>query len=414
MKLYAAFIICIQNYFVITGIIDVEVKMIYMDNAATTKTKKEVVDEMLKYFTILYGNPSSIYEFAGKSRDAIENARNIISDTINATSDEIYFTSGGTESDNWALRTVAKAYKNKGKHIITSKIEHPAILKTSKNLEDLDFKISYIDVDEYGVIKLQRLIDEITDETILVSVMMANNEIGTIEPISKIGKICHERGIIFHTDAVQAYGQIPIDVKKMNIDLLSASAHKFHGPKGIGFLYINDSVKTVPLLFGGGQEKGLRAGTQNVPSIVGMAKAAELSHNNMMNKARYEVSLRDYFIERILREIPFSRLNGSRRNRLPGNINISFQFVEASEILALLDMKGICASSGSACSSNSSKPSHVLISIGLPEELAYSSIRFTISDETTKDEIDFVVNNTKNIISELRKKSSEYNSYFTK
>ena len=414
MKLYAAFIICIQNYFVITGIIDVEVKMIYMDNAATTKTKKEVVDEMLEYFTILYGNPSSIYEFAGKSRDAIENARNIISDTINATSDEIYFTSGGTESDNWALRTVAKAYKNKGKHIITSKIEHPAILKTSKNLEDLDFKISYIDVDEYGVIKLQRLIDEITDDTILVSVMMANNEIGTIEPISKIGKICHERGIIFHTDAVQAYGQIPIDVKKMNIDLLSASAHKFHGPKGIGFLYINDSVKRVPLLFGGGQEKGLRAGTQNVPSIVGMAKAAELSHNNMMNKARYEVSLRDYFIERILREIPFSRLNGSRRNRLPGNINISFQFVEASEILALLDMKGICASSGSACSSNSSKPSHVLISIGLPEELAYSSIRFTISDETTKDEIDFVVNNTKNIISELRKKSSEYNSYFTK
>lgn len=388
--------------------------MIYMDNAATTKTKKEVVDEMLEYFTILYGNPSSIYEFAGKSRDAIENARNIISDTINATSDEIYFTSGGTESDNWALRTVAKAYKNKGKHIITSKIEHPAILKTSKNLEDLDFKISYIDVDEYGMIKLQRLIDEITDETILVSVMMANNEIGTIEPISKIGKICHERGIIFHTDAVQAYGQIPIDVRKMNIDLLSASAHKFHGPKGIGFLYINDSVKTVPLLFGGGQEKGLRAGTQNVPSIVGMAKAAELSHNNMMNKARYEVSLRDYFIERILREIPFSRLNGSRRNRLPGNINISFQFVEASEILALLDMKGICASSGSACSSNSSKPSHVLISIGLPEELAYSSIRFTISDETTKDEIDFVVNNTKNIISELRKKSSEYNSYFTK
>ena len=388
--------------------------MIYMDNAATTKTKKEVVDEMLEYFTILYGNPSSIYEFAGKSRDAIENARNIISDTINATSDEIYFTSGGTESDNWALRTVAKAYKNKGKHIITSKIEHPAILKTSKNLEDLDFKISYIDVDEYGVIKLQRLIDEITDETILVSVMMANNEIGTIEPISKIGKICHERGIIFHTDAVQAYGQIPIDVRQMNIDLLSASAHKFHGPKGIGFLYINDSVKTVPLLFVGGQEKGLRAGTQNVPSIVGMAKAAELSHNNMMNKARYKVSLRDYFIERILREIPFSRLNGSRRNRLPGNINISFQFVEASEILALLDMKGICASSGSACSSNSSKPSHVLISIGLPEELAYSSIRFTISDETTKDEIDFVVNNTKNIISELRKKSSEYNSYFTK
>lgn len=388
--------------------------MIYMDNAATTQTKKEVVDEMLKYFTILYGNPSSIYEFAGKSKDAIENSRDIISNTINASNSEIYFTSGGTESDNWALRNVAKSYKNKGKHIITSKIEHPAILKTAKNLEDLGFEISYIDVDEYGVIKLQRLMDEINENTILVSVMMANNEIGTIEPVSKIGKICREKGIIFHTDAVQAYGQIPIDVKKMNIDLLSASAHKFHGPKGIGFLYINDDVKTVPLLFGGGQEKGLRSGTQNVPSIVGMAKAAQIAHNNMLKTARYEINIRDYFIDRILREIPFSRLNGSRRNRLPGNINISFQFIEASEILALLDMKGICASSGSACSSSSKKPSHVLISIGLPEELAYGSVRFTISRDTTKEEVDFVVDNTKDIVSELRKNSTEYNSYFTK
>ena len=388
--------------------------MIYMDNAATTKTRKEVVDEMLKYFTILYGNPSSIYEFAGKSRSAMEEARNIIAETINAENDEIYFTSGGTESDNWALRTVSKSYKNKGRHIITSKIEHPAILKTAKNLEDLGYRISYIDVDEYGMIKLQQLIKEITDETILVSIMMANNEIGRIEPIMEIGEICRDYDILFHTDAVQAYGQIPIDVKKMKIDLLSASAHKFHGPKGIGFLYINDRVETVPLLFGGGQEKGLRSGTQNIPSIIGMAKVAEIAYEDISNHISSESELRDYFINRVLNEIPYSRLNGSRLKRLPGNVNFSFQFVEASELLALMDMKEICASSGSACSSSSRNPSYVLISIGLPEDLAYSSIRFTLSEETTKNEIDFVVDNIKEFIKELRQNSSDYLLCFTK
>lgn len=388
--------------------------MIYMDNAATTKTKKEVVDEMLKYFTILYVNPSSMYEFAGKSRDAVEKSREIIAKTINCETDEIFFTSGGTESDNWALRNVAKSYKTKGRHIITTKIEHPAILKTAKNLEDLGYRISYVDVDEYGMLKLQRLKKEICSETILVLVMTANNEVGTIEPISEIGSLCREKKILFHTDAVQAYGQILIDVKKMNIDLLSASAHKFHGPKGVGFLYINNKVDTVLLLFGGGQERGLRAGTQNVPSIIGMAKAAQIAYESINPRINSEIRIRDYFINRVLLEIPYTRLNGSRKNRLPGNINFSFQFVEASELLALLDINGICASSGSACSSGSKNPSHVLISMGLPENLAYSSIRFTISDETSKSDIDYVIDNLKKYVIELRKNSSDYTLCFEK
>lgn len=378
-------------------------KMIYMDNAATTQTRSEVVDEMLKYFTLLYGNPSSVYEFAGKSRDAIENARETIAKTINAKSNEIYFTSGGTESDNWALRAVAKSYKDKGKHIITSKIEHHAILNSAKNLEDLGFHISYIDVDEYGVIKLQRLKQAIDSNTILISVMMANNEVGTIQPVDEIGRIARLKDVIFHTDAVQYYCQLPIDVKKSNIDLLSASAHKFNGPKGVGFLYINERLKMVPLIFGGGQESGLRAGTQNVPSIVGMAKAAELAHRDMNRKVNTELRNREYFINRVLKEIPYTRLNGSRRNRLPGNINFSFQFVGASELLALLDMEGICASSGSACSSGSTSPSHVLTSMGLNDDLAYSSLRFTISEATTKEDIDYVIGHLKRIISEKRK-----------
>lgn len=387
-------------------------KIIYLDNAATTKARQEVVDEMLKYFTILYGNPSSVYEFAGKSHEAVEDSRRTIASTLNANPEEIFFTSGGTESDNWALRAVAKTYKNKGKHIITSKIEHHAVLNTAKNLEDLGFKISYIDVDEYGMIKLQRLKEALSDETILISVMMANNEVGTIEPIKEIGRMAREKNIIFHTDAVQYYGQMPINVKENNIDLLSASAHKFHGPKGIGFLYIHEKLKLVPLIFGGGQERGMRAGTQNVPSIVGMAKAAELAHENMQKRITEEIELRNHFINRVLREIPYSRLNGARKNRLPGNTNFSFQFVEASELLAMMDMEGICASSGSACSSGDSNPSHVLVSMGLPKDLAYSSLRFTLSSETTKEEIDFVVEKLKNMIAELRKNSTEYNACF--
>ncbi len=386
----------------ISNITDAE-KIIYMDNAATTFTRQEVVDEMMKYFNILYGNPSSVYEFAGKSRDAVEKARKTIAETLHAKSSEIYFTSGGTESDNWALRAVAKAYKNKGKHIITSKIEHHAVLNTAKNLEDLGFKISYIDVDEYGVIKLQRLKEAITDETILISVMTANNEVGTIQPIDEIGRIAKAHNILFHTDAVQYYSQMPMDVRKSNISLLSASAHKFNGPKGVGFLYINEGLHMVPLIFGGGQEKGLRGGTYNVPSIVGMAKAAQIAHVNMKNKINTELQSREYFIKRVLREIPYTRLNGARQNRLPGNINFSFQFVQASELLALLDMEGVCASGGSACASGDSAPSHVLTAMGLEEELAYSAVRFSISEHTTRQEIDYVVDCLKRIIADKRR-----------
>lgn len=386
-------------------------KLIYMDNAATTKTKQEVIDEMLKYFTILYGNPSSIYEFAGKSREAIENARKIIADSIGANRNEIFFTSGGTESDNWALRSVAKEYKGKGRHIITTKIEHHAILNTTKMLEDLDYQISYIDVDEYGVVKLPQLINSIRKDTILISVMMANNEIGTIQPIKEIGKIAHEYGIPFHTDAVQAYGHIPINVNEMNIDMLSASAHKFNGPKGVGFLYIRNDIKKTPLIFGGGQESGLRAGTQNVPSIVGMSKAASIAHENLAIKCQNKKSLRDYMVKRILSEIPYTRINGDQ-NRLPENANFSFQFIQTSELLALLDIKGICASSGSACSSGDKAPSHVLKAIGLPDDLAYGSLRLTLSEETTKEDIDYVVDTIKDTVKELRERSNEYKHYF--
>lgn len=388
--------------------------MIYMDNAATTQTKKEVVDEMLKYFSILYGNPSSIYEFAGKSREAIDKSRQTIARTLGVDENEIYFTSGGTESDNWALRSIAKSYKDKGNHIITSRIEHHAILRAAKNLEDLGYRVSYIDVDENGRIKPNQLLKAISKETILISVMMANNEIGTIQPLKEIGMLARDRDIIFHTDAVQAYGQINIDVKMLNIDMLSASAHKFNGPKGIGFLYINNKVKMTPLLFGGGQEKGIRAGTENVPSIVGMAKAADIAYKNISNKYRSERNMRDYFINRVLREIPYVRLNGDRINRLPGNINIAFQFVNAAELLALLDVDEIYASGGSACSSSSKSPSHVLTALGLPEELAYSSVRFTISEETTRDEVNYVVDRLKKHVYDLRKSSTEYSQCFTK
>ncbi len=386
-------------------------KLIYMDNAATTKTREEVVDEMLKYFTILYGNPSSVYEFAGKSKTAIEESRHVIAQTINAKDSEIYFTSGGTESDNWALRAISKSYKKHGKHIITSKIEHAAIMNTASDLTDLGFDISYIDVDEYGMIKLQGLKKAITSDTILISVMMANNEVGTIQPIREIGRIAGRSNIVFHTDAVQCYGQIPIDVKAGNIDLMSASAHKFNGPKGVGFLYIKEDVSMVPMILGGGQENKLRSGTQNVPSIIGMAKAAELAHKDMALRIKKESQLRDYFIKRVLTEIPFSRLNGSAKNRLPGNVSFAFQFAHAAEILAYLDTEGICASGGSACSSKDKKASHVLLAMGLPEDLAYSTIRFTLSFETTLSEVDYVIDKLKTIVFNLREQSEEYNYY---
>ena len=377
--------------------------IIYLDNAATTRTDPRVINEMLKYFDILYGNPSSVYEFAGKSKDAIEKSRHIIAKSLNAKDGEIYFTSGGTESDNWALRGTAKAYKNKGRHIITSKIEHKAILNTAKNIEDIGFEVSYIDVNECGVLKLQGLKDSIRNDTILISVMMANNEVGTIEPYENIADIAKMKNIIFHTDAVQCYGHIPINVKKSGIDLLSASAHKFNGPKGIGFLYISDDVKKEPMIFGGGQENGMRSGTQNVPSIVGMAMAAYIANENIEKRMKAEKYLRDYFVDRVLREIPFSRLNGDKESRLPGNINFSFEYVNNTELIALLDSVGICASGGSACSSSKNSPSHVLIAMGLTKNLANSAIRFTLSHNNTKSEIDYTINCLKYFINNIRK-----------
>lgn len=377
--------------------------IIYLDNAATTRTDPRVVNEMLKYFDILYGNPSSVYEFAGKSKDAIEKSRHIIANSINAKDTEIYFTSGGTESDNWALRGTVKAYKDRGRHIITSKIEHKAILNTAKNIEDIGFEVSYIDVNEYGVLKLQGLKDSIRNDTILISVMMANNEVGTIEPYENIADIAKMKNIIFHTDAVQCYGHIPINVKKSGIDLLSASAHKFNGPKGIGFLYISDDIKKEPMMFGGGQENGMRSGTQNVPSIVGMAMAAHIAHENIEKRMKAEKYLRDYFIDRVLREIPFARLNGDKELRLPGNVNFSFEYVNNTELIALLDSVGICASGGSACSASKNSPSHVLIAMGLTKNLANSAIRFTFSHNNTKNEIDYTVNCLKYFINNIRK-----------
>ena len=377
--------------------------IIYLDNAATTRTDQRVINEMLKYFDILYGNPSSVYEFAGKSKDAIEKSRHIIAKSINAKDSEIYFTSGGTESDNWALRGTAKAYKSKGKHIITSKIEHKAILNTAKNIEDIGFEVSYIDVNEYGVLKLQGLKDSIRNDTILISVMMANNEVGTIEPYENIADIAKMKNIIFHTDAVQCYGHIPINVKKSGIDLLSASAHKFNGPKGMGFLYISDDIKKEPMIFGGGQENGMRSGTQNVPSIVGMAMAAHIANENIEKRMKTEKYLRDYFVDRVLREIPFARLNGDKELRLPGNVNFSFEYVNNTELIALLDSVGICASGGSACSSSKNSPSHVLIAMGLTKNLANSAVRFTLSHNNTKSEIDYTINCLKYFINNIRK-----------
>lgn len=386
-------------------------KIIYMDNAATTKVKKEVLDEMLPYFTDCYSNPSSIYKFALKSKNAVEKARETIAASLNASVDEIYFTSGGSESDNWAIKGAARALKNKGNHIITSKIEHHAVLHTCEYLEKEGFRVSYIDVDVNGVIKIEDLKNAICEDTILISVMFANNEIGTIEPIKEIGQIAKERGILFHTDAVQAYAHVPIDVKELNIDMLSGSGHKFNGPKGTGFLYVRKGINLDNLIHGGSQEKNKRAGTYNSAGIVGMGKAAELAAKTLDERIAKESELRDYIIGRILSEIPYSRLNGHKSNRLPNNINISFEFIEGESMLLLLDMNGICASSGSACTSGSLDPSHVLLAIGLPHEIAHGSLRLTISEENTKEEADFVVDELKKIIERLRSMSPLYEDF---
>lgn len=386
-------------------------KIIYLDNAATTQVYPEVLEAMTPFFTEYYGNPSSIYTFAGKASEAVNKARGILAQGINARADEIYFTGGGSESDNWALKATAEAYQDKGKHIITTKIEHHAILHTCEYLEKKGFEVTYLDVDEYGMVKLDELKKAIRPDTILISVMMANNEIGTIQPIAEIGAIAKEHGILFHTDAVQAFGHIPIDVEAMHIDMLSASGHKLNGPKGVGLMYIRKGVKIRSFIHGGAQERQRRAGTHNVPGIVGFGKAAELAFDDMDKRIAYETKLRDHLIERVLNEIPYARLNGEREKRLPNNANFCFRFIEGESMLILLDQQKICASSGSACTSGSLDPSHVLLAIGLPHEIAHGSLRITLSEKTTKEEIDFTVDRLKEIIERLRGMSPLYEDF---
>ena len=388
--------------------------MIYLDNAATTKTAPEVIEAMMPYFHEDYGNPSSVYAFASRSKEAIAKAREEISEVINARKEDIYFTAGGTESNNWALKETYELYKDKGNHIITTKIEHHAILHSCEWLEKQGARITYIDVDESGIVKLDELEKAITDETILISVMFANNEIGTIAPIEEIGAIAKKHKVLFHTDAVQAFGQVPIDVESMNIDMLSSSGHKIHGPKGIGFLYIKKGVKIRSFIHGGAQERKRRAGTENVPGIVGYAAAAKLAAETMGTRTANEKELRNYITERILKEIPYTHLNGDASKRLPNNVNISFRFIEGESLLIMLDMAGICASSGSACTSGSLDPSHVLLAIGLPHEIAHGSLRLTLSDETTKEELDTVVEELKRIVERLRNMSPLYEDFINK
>lgn len=389
-------------------------KMIYLDNAATTKTRPEVVEVMLPYFTEFYGNPSSVYTFSAKSKEAVTKAREIIADSLGVKSNEIYFTAGGSEADNWALVAAAEAYEAKGKHIITSKIEHHAILHTCEYLEKRGYEVTYLDVDENGVVKLDELKKAIRPDTILISIMFANNEIGTIEPIKEIGAIAKEHGILFHTDAVQAYGHVPISADEYNIDMLSASGHKINGPKGIGFLYIRKGVKIRSFIHGGAQERRRRAGTENVPGIVGFGKAVQLAMDEMEERTKKEVEMREYLMEKVLREVPFTRINGSRTSRLPNNINFAFQFIEGESLLIKLDMAGICGSSGSACTSGSLDPSHVLLAIGLPHEIAHGSLRLTLSEENTMEEMDITADKIKEIVAYLRELSPLYEDYMRK
>ena len=389
-------------------------KIIYMDNAATTPVKPEVLDAMLPYFTEKFGNPSSIYSISSQNKKDITTARETIAKAINTDTANIYFTAGGSESDNWALKATAEAYADKGRHIITSKIEHHAILHICDYLEKRGYEITYIDVDENGIVDLKQLEEAIRPDTILISIMFANNEIGTIEPIAEIGKIAKEHGVLFHTDAVQAFTQVPIDVEEMNIDMLSVSGHKINGPKGIGFLYIRKGVKIRSFVHGGAQERSRRAGTENVPGIIGLAKATEIAVGNMKERTAKEIEVRNHIIERVMNEIPYTRLNGDRERRLPNNINFSFQFIEGESMLIMLDSFGICASSGSACTSGALDPSHVLLAIGLPHEIAHGSLRLTISEDTTMEDADFVVDKLKGIVERLRSMSPLYEDFVKK
>ncbi|MFR2010978.1 MAG: cysteine desulfurase NifS [Christensenellales bacterium] len=386
-------------------------KCIYMDNAATTQVYPEVFEAMKPYFTEFYGNPSSIYSFAGNSKKAVEDSRKTIADFLGAKTEEIYFTGGGSESDNWALKATADAYGNKGKHIITSKIEHHAILHTCEYLEKKGFEVTYLDVDENGFVNPADVEKAIRPDTILISIMTANNEIGTIEPIAEIGKIAKEHGVLFHTDAVQAFGHIPMNVDEMNIDMLSASGHKINGPKGIGIMYIRKGVKIGSFVHGGAQERQRRAGTHNVPGIVGIGKAVELARDNMKERMEYETKLRDHLISRVMEEIPYVKLNGDKVKRLPNNVNVCFRFIEGESMLIWLDQNGVCGSSGSACTSGSLDPSHVLLAIGLPHEIAHGSLRLTLSEKNTMEEVDFTVDKLKGIIERLRSMSPLYEDF---
>ena len=386
-------------------------KLIYLDNAATTATRPEVLEAMLPYFGEYYGNAASIYRFAGKSTKAVDEARRTVADALGAKKGEIYFTGGGSESDNWALKATAFAKKEKGKHIITSKIEHHAILHTCQFLEQNGFEVTYLDVDENGLVQPEKLEQAIREDTILVSIMFANNEIGTIQPIAELARIAHKHGALFHTDAVQAFCHVPIDVNELEIDMLSASGHKFGGPKGVGIMYLRDTVKIGSFIHGGAQERGKRAGTHNTPGIVGFAKAVELATANMEERARKETELRDYLIDGILAKVPYTRLNGHRTKRLSNNANFSFRFIEGESLLILLDQHGICGSSGSACTSGSLDPSHVLLAIGLPHEIAHGSLRLTLSAETTKEEIDYTIETVAKIVERLRSMSPLYSDF---
>ncbi|MBA4687528.1 MAG: cysteine desulfurase NifS [Candidatus Galacturonibacter soehngenii] len=386
-------------------------EIIYLDNAATTQLDKAVFEEMQPYFVDYYGNPSSVYSIASESKKAINLARERVSGAIGALDREIYFTNGGTESDNWAIKGIAESYKEKGKHIITSKIEHHAVLHTCEYLEKQGYEITYLNVDEDGLVDLNELEKSIRKDTILITIMFANNEIGTIQPIKEIGEIAKRHDVIFHTDAVQAFGHVPIDVNEMNIDLLSASGHKVNGPKGVGFLYVRKNIKLKAFIHGGAQERQRRAGTENVPGIVGLGAAAKIAYEQLEERTKYLIENRDYLIDQIEKNIDYVRLNGHRTKRLPNNVNFCFRFIEGESLLISLDMEGICASSGSACTSGSLDPSHVLLAIGLPHEIAHGSLRMSLSHSTTKEQLDFVVKQLKDIVNRLRNMSPLYEDF---
>ena len=383
-------------------------KRVYMDNAATTALRRDVLDAMMPYLTDIYGNPSSLHYFGQEAHKAVENARHQVASALNAEDNEIVFTGCGTEADNMALKGIAEKYQSKGKHIITSSVEHHAILHTCEYLEKHGFEVTYLPVDEYGMVKAEQVRDAIRSDTILVSIMFANNEVGTIMPIKEIGAVCREKGVFFHTDAVQAVGHLAIDVKAMNIDLLSLSAHKLHGPKGVGALYIRKGIVVPSLLHGGAQERRKRAGTENVAGIVGLGKAIEIACSDIEGTSKRMCYLRDKLINGIEASIPEVKLNGHRTERLPGNVNFSIKYIEGESILLMLDINGIAASSGSACTSGSLDPSHVLLAMGMPHETAHGSLRLTLGDDTTEDDIDYVLEVLPEIVVKLRKMSPLY------